>query len=40
VRVAGIQAPDYESAQPCRTGRANYVCDDRAAAASQRAASV
>ena len=40
VRVAGIQAPDYESAQPCRTGRTNYVCDDRAAAASQRAASV
>lgn len=38
VRVAGIQAPDYESAQPCRTDRANYVCDDRAAAASQRVA--
>jgi endonuclease YncB( thermonuclease family) len=38
VRVAGIQAPDYESAQPCRTRRASYVCDDRAAAASQRVA--
>ena len=36
VRVAGIQAPDYESAQPCRIGRANYVCDNRRAAASQR----
>ena len=36
VRVAGIQAPDYESAEPCRTGRANYVCDDAKAARSQR----
>ncbi|NTS64190.1 hypothetical protein HRV97_03310 [Sphingomonas sp. HHU CXW] len=38
VRVAGIQAPDFESAQPCRTKRANYVCDDRAARASKRIA--
>ena len=31
VRVAGVQAPDFTSAEPCRTGRANYVCDDQAA---------
>lgn len=39
VRVAGIQAPDFESAEPCRrpdTRRTNYRCDDRAAARSQR----
>src|SRR5258706_6389073 len=28
VRVAGIQAPDYESAEPCRVHRAGYVCSD------------
>ncbi len=28
IRVAGIQAPDYENAEPCRTGRAGYVCSD------------
>lgn len=39
IRVAGIQTPDFTSAQPCRTHRAGYVCDDRAAAASQRVAS-
>lgn len=39
VRVAGIQAPDFESAEPCRrpdARRASYTCDDRAAARSQR----
>lgn len=39
VRVAGIQAPDFESAEPCRrpyARRGNYTCDDRAAARSQR----
>jgi endonuclease YncB( thermonuclease family) len=28
VRVAGIQAPDFESAEPCRLGKAAYVCSD------------
>ena len=28
VRVAGVQAPDYESAEPCRVHRAGYVCSD------------
>lgn len=39
VRVAGIQAPDFESAEPCRrpdARRGNYTCDDRAAARSHR----
>ena len=39
VRVAGIQASDFESAEPYRrpdVRRANYTCDDRAAARSQR----
>ena len=39
VRVAGIQAPDFENAEPCRrpnARRGNYTCDDRAAARSQR----
>ena len=39
VRVAGIQAPDFQSAEPCRrpvARRAAYTCDDRAAARSQR----
>lgn len=39
VRIAGIQAPDFESAEPCRrpdARRTNYTCDDRAAARSQR----
>ena len=38
VRVAGIQAPDFQSAEPCRRPvslRAAYTCDDRAAARSQ-----
>lgn len=36
IRVAGVQAPDYESAEPCRTGRAGYVCSDRQAERSKR----
>lgn len=31
IRVAGIQAPDYENAEPCRTRRVGYVCSDRLA---------
>ena len=38
VRVAGVQAPDFERAEPCRRRAAGYVCDDRKAAASQRIA--
>ena len=38
VRVAGVRAPDFTSAEPCRTGKAGYVCDDVRAAASQRIA--
>ncbi len=36
VRIAGVQAPDFESASPCRTKRANYVCSNTKARASQR----
>jgi endonuclease YncB( thermonuclease family) len=39
VRVAGIQAPDFESAEPCHrhnASRANYTCDNAAAERSQR----
>ncbi len=42
VRVAGIQAPDFESAEPCcrlDARRANYTCDDAAAARSQQTVS-
>ncbi|MBB4154133.1 endonuclease YncB(thermonuclease family) [Sphingomonas jinjuensis] len=38
VRVAGIQAPDFASAEPCRrpaARRAAYTCDDRAAVRSR-----
>ena len=38
VRIAGVQAPDFESAEPCRrpaARRTAYVCDDRTAARSQ-----
>ena len=28
VRLAGVQAPDFESAEPCRRGKAEYVCSD------------
>ncbi|QNE31175.1 hypothetical protein F1C10_03960 [Sphingomonas sp. NBWT7] len=38
VRVAGVQAPDYENAEPCRRRKAAYVCDDAEARASQRIA--
>lgn len=31
IRVAGIQAPDYEDAAPCHEHRANYVCNNAAA---------
>lgn len=31
VRIAGIAAPDYPDAEPCRTRRMGYVCDARAA---------
>ena len=39
VRIAGVQAPDFESASPCRAAdsrRANYLCDDAAAKRSQQ----
>lgn len=36
VRIAGVQSPDYESAEPCRIGKAGYVCDDSRARAAQR----
>ncbi|WP_260598237.1 thermonuclease family protein [Sphingomonas endolithica] len=35
VRVAGIQAPDFESAEPCRKGKAAYVCSDKQAKRSR-----
>ncbi len=35
VRIAGVQAPDYESAEPCRQRRAGYVCSDAAADRAQ-----
>ena len=38
IRVAGVQAPDFTSAEPCRLGRPRYVCDDRAAERSRRVA--
>lgn len=39
IRVAGIQAPDFTSAEPCHrpaARRVAYTCDDRAAARSQQ----
>ena len=39
VRIAGVQAPDYEDAEPCRrpgARRANYTCDTVAADRSQQ----
>lgn len=39
VRIAGVQAPDFESASPCRAEdprRVNYRCDDAAAKRSQQ----
>ena len=35
VRIAGVQAPDFTSAEPCRTRRAGYVCEDAAARRAQ-----
>lgn len=39
VRIAGVQAPDYEDAEPCRrrgARRTNYTCDNAAANRSQQ----
>jgi len=39
VRIAGFQAPDFESASPCRVAdprRVNYRCDNAAAQRSQQ----
>lgn len=39
VRIAGVQAPDYENAEPCRrsdASRTNYTCDDAKAGRSQQ----
>lgn len=39
VRIAGVQAPDFESTSPCRASdprRVNYRCDDAAAERSRR----
>ena len=36
IRIAGIQAPDFASAEPCRQHRPDYICDDRAAERSRR----
>lgn len=39
VRIAGVQAPDFESAVPCRSAdprRLNYRCDNAAAHRSQQ----
>jgi endonuclease YncB( thermonuclease family) len=35
LRLAGIQAPDYEFASPCREHRPGYVCDSRLATAAR-----
>ena len=39
VRIAGVQAPDFRSAEPCRQRRAGYVCSDARARKSQRTVS-
>ena len=42
VRIAGVQAPDFESASPCRAAdprRMNYRCDNAAARRSRRPSS-
>lgn len=31
IRVAGVQAPDYENTEPCRQRRIGYVCSNAAA---------
>lgn len=38
VRVAGVQAPDWKKASPCRQRKPGYVCDDAKARASKRIA--
>lgn len=35
IRIAGIQAPDFEDTEPCRAGRADYVCSNAQANRSQ-----
>lgn len=35
IRVAGIQAPDFEDADPCKTGRAEFVCSNAQAERSR-----
>lgn len=35
VRVAGVQAPDFENAEPCRRHRAGYTCSNAAAQRSR-----
>jgi endonuclease YncB( thermonuclease family) len=35
IRIAGIQAPDFESAPPCRKHKSGYVCDNGKAAAAR-----
>lgn len=39
VRIAGVQAPDFESAEPCHrhnASRTNYTCNDAAADRSRQ----
>jgi endonuclease YncB( thermonuclease family) len=36
IRVAGIQAPDLEDAEPCRRRQRSYVCSDVRAQRSQQ----
>lgn len=38
IRVAGVQAPDFTRAEPCRRRKPGYVCDDRLAEASRQIA--
>lgn len=38
IRVAGVQAPDFTSAEPCRKRRRGYVCNDAKAIAAKRVA--
>jgi endonuclease YncB( thermonuclease family) len=36
IRVAGIQAPDFENTEPCRRAREYYVCNNASARRSQQ----
>ena len=36
VRIASVQAPDFENTEPCRCGKVNYGCSDQQARRSQR----